>query len=41
MFSLVFWGFMFRGSDLGLVHRWEFPKIGDPNLVPKIVGSLL
>ena len=20
---------------------WEFPKIGDPNLVPYIVGSLL
>ena len=20
---------------------WEFPKIGDPNVVPKIVGSLL
>ena len=21
--------------------RWEFPKIGDPNIVPQIVGSLL
>ena len=20
---------------------WEFPKIGDPNIVPQIVGSLL
>ena len=20
---------------------WEFPKIGDPNIVPPIVGSLL
>ena len=22
-------------------NLWEFPKIGDPNIVPKIVGSLL
>ena len=21
--------------------RWEFPKIGDPSIVPQIVGSLL
>ena len=27
------------GSLLGEV--WEFPKIGDPNIVPQIVGSLL
>ena len=20
---------------------WEFPKVGDPNIVPQIVGSLL
>ena len=23
------------------VPIWEFPKIGDPNFVPEIVGSLL
>ena len=21
--------------------RWEFPKIGDPNIAPNLVGSLL
>ena len=34
------WGFtggvrFFRSSI------WEFPKIGDPNIVPQIIGSLL
>ena len=30
--------------DLGIKGSeeiWEFPKIGDPNIVPLIVGSLL
>ena len=26
---------------LAFLHTWEFPKIGDPNLVPEIVGSLV
>ena len=30
-------GFRVSGS----VWIWEFPKIGDPNIVPSIVGSLL
>ena len=25
----------------GFESIWEFPKIGDPNFVPQIVGSLL
>ena len=28
------------GPGLGF-YIWEFPKIGNPNIVPKIVGSLL
>ena len=24
-----------------VLRLWEFPKIGDPNIVPQIVGSLL
>ena len=34
------------GSKAGLCAtsrklRWEFPKIGDPNIVPYVVGSLV
>ena len=27
-------------QDLGF-RIWEFPKIGDPDIVPEIVGALL
>ena len=33
-----------RGPELEIRYpefSWEFRKIGDPNVVPKIVGSLL
>ena len=34
-----------RASDNKGIQKgcniWEFPKIGDPNIVPQIVGSLL
>ena len=33
-----------QGSSKGslwVVEKWEFPKIGDPNILPQIVGSLL
>ena len=30
-----------KGCSLGDVVTWEFPKIGDPNIVHEIVGSLL
>ena len=29
------------GPEAGQILVWGFPKIGDPNIVPQIVGSLL
>ena len=33
----LLWGFFRKGSCEGSI--WEFPKIGDPNIVPEIVGN--
>ena len=30
-----------KTQESRLEVTWEFPKIGDPNIVPQIVGSLL
>ena len=30
-----------RTVQLVLLSRWAFPKIGDPNIVPQIEGSLV
>ena len=41
----VLQGFKGSSAPSGLpgLHEasWEFPKIGEPNIVPQIVGSLL
>ena len=47
--ALGSWGFRVKGLRrlgfrvcIGLVGvTWEFPKIGEPNIVPEVVGSLL
>ena len=32
---------MFEDIRSLIIGKWEFPKIGDPNTVPEIVGSSL
>ena len=40
-FSLTVWAFFIHPPIAIERLIWEFPKIGDPHIVPYIVGSLL